>query len=318
MKKVEKGSRDSAGIVCSVVILTYKQLDWLPKVLASIVNQSYKNIEIVIADDGTPDFDNQKIENLCKLYCSKDNIPYIIAHLTENNGTVKNFNNGIKSSHGEIIIPMAGDNQFWDTSVIEQIVDSFKREQWLIATGKQVLSCENQELEVRPYANEICMIKNKNTGKLALRLAMFPCFIGGAATIYTQKVFKNYGVFDEGYKLLEDCPYYIKVLQQGERFAFIDSILIKHNIELTDHKRNKYLIEDDIRVIDEILNTEIKLTFREKRMLKYRKQMLIMESGEQLERKENYLDCKINWIFYRVINKIGKEINAFNYKRERV
>ena len=117
------------------------------------------------------------------------------------------------------------------------------------------------------------------------------------------------------YKLLEDCPYYIKVLQQGGRLAFIDKILIRHNIELLNYRRNNYLIKDDIRVINEILNMEEVLSTREKRMLMYRKQMLMIEAGEEVDLKDKYLDCKIYWLFYRLVNKIGKEINMFKYKK---
>lgn len=299
-------------ILCSVIILTYKQLKWLPETLRSITKQDYDNIEIIIADDGTPGFNYNEVKELCEKYCKERGFKYCIAPSEENLGTVKNFNKGINSATGSIIIPMAGDNQFFSKSVVSCIVHSFEKENWLIATGLQVL-CENETIkEVRPYENEIAMIKKKTTHKLAIRLAMYPCFIGGAATVYTRELFAKYGLFDERYKLLEDSPYYVSLLLENVKIQFINEILIKHNIDSTSGARSKILADDDIRLIDDLLNGKTYLSLAEKRMLQYRKLLLKEELGER-QKYNGYFDCIIRQIWYKVWLKIFRKLQKAKY-----
>ena len=50
----------------SVVILTYKNFGGIEKNLNSIFEQDYPNIEIIISDDCSGNFDSNYIENLLK------------------------------------------------------------------------------------------------------------------------------------------------------------------------------------------------------------------------------------------------------------
>lgn len=308
--------KEQPQILCSVIVLTYKQLNWLPQVLKSITDQDYSNIEIIIADDGTAQFNYAEIEQLCALYCQDTDISYKVLHFSENQGTVKNFNNGILHSSGDIIIPMAGDNQFYDKSVISSIVKSYLTVRWNIATGKQMLCREQNVIEIRPYSHEINMIKKAETYKLAIRLAIFPCFIGGAATVYTRNIFEKFGYFNESYKLLEDCPFYVQLLLAGEKIDFIDNILIRHNVDGGGAKRNIQLIKDDIKVLSDLQITNKKMNFKEKRLLRYRKYLLEKEAGlENGNKNLQYIDCHFWWLVYRIKNKIGKEISLLRYKK---
>ena len=47
----------------SVVVPIYKVEKFLPVCIESIIRQSYKNIELILVDDGSPD--------LCPLICEK-------------------------------------------------------------------------------------------------------------------------------------------------------------------------------------------------------------------------------------------------------
>lgn len=39
----------------SIVVAVYKSEPFLPKLLDSICNQTYKNLEVILVDDGSPD-----------------------------------------------------------------------------------------------------------------------------------------------------------------------------------------------------------------------------------------------------------------------
>ena len=296
------------SLLCSVIILTYKQLNWIPVTLQSIVSQNYKNIEIIISDDGTPGFDYNKVQSICCQYCTSSGINYTILHSASNQGTVRNFNNGLKIAQGDIIIPMAGDNQFYDIYAVSSIVESYQKNEWLIATGRQMLFENDLPKELRPYINELWLIKKAIPEKLAVRLAMLPCFIGGAVTFYSKKVFIKYGFFDERYKLLEDCPYYVNYLLHGERIDFINKILVRHNLEGGSGKRNPLLVKDDILVAKYLLESDIKVNVWQRKMLNYRIISLERESGKKVLFQYKYLDCKIRVILHRLTIKFNQLI----------
>lgn len=306
-------------ILCSIIILTYNQLIYLERTIKNITSQTYLNIEIVVSDDGTPRFNYEYVKNLCEKYCKTKEIEYLILHSDVNQGTVKNFNRGIKASKGDIIIPMAGDNCFYTQDAILKIVGSFSEKKWLVATGKQILKKEKKNIEIRPYANEIVLLRRSQKDYLAIRLAMFPCFIGGAATIYSREAFNKYGLFDEEYFLLEDCPYYVKILLSGENIEFINDILVRHNID-SKQKRSIMLIKDDIHVINQLLESGIKINLWQKHMLLYRKKCLMKEIGNAETYSKGDFICCMATVLYKIYTKsfrILSQIKVISNKKLR-
>ncbi len=79
----------------SVIIAIYNPGKYLRPCLDSIVNQTYKNLEIILVDDGSTD-DSLSV---CKEYAEKDN--RIIVHHKENSGVSATRNQGIRLAHGD-------------------------------------------------------------------------------------------------------------------------------------------------------------------------------------------------------------------------
>ena len=79
----------------SVIIAVYNPGKYLRPCLDSIINQTYKNLEIILVDDGSTD-DSLAI---CNEYAEKDN--RIIVHHKENSGVSATRNQGIRLAHGD-------------------------------------------------------------------------------------------------------------------------------------------------------------------------------------------------------------------------
>ena len=45
----------------SVIIPTYKRSSWLDRAIKSVLNQTYKNVEVVVVDDNPPDSKYRRI-----------------------------------------------------------------------------------------------------------------------------------------------------------------------------------------------------------------------------------------------------------------
>ncbi|OEJ98837.1 glycosyl transferase family 2 [Flavivirga aquatica] len=90
----------------SVIISTYNQPEWLQKVLWSYNFQSFKNFEVIIADDGSNDKTKQLIEHI------KKEVSYPIKHVWhEDNGFQKTkiLNKAVVKASSDYLIFTDGD-----------------------------------------------------------------------------------------------------------------------------------------------------------------------------------------------------------------
>ncbi len=88
----------------SIILPVYNVEEYLERCLASLVNQTYKNIEIIIVNDGSPDNSQSIIDR----YKEKD--PCIISLIKENGGLGDARNYGMPYATGEYIIFIDSDD----------------------------------------------------------------------------------------------------------------------------------------------------------------------------------------------------------------
>ncbi|NMH86350.1 glycosyltransferase family 2 protein [Flavivirga algicola] len=98
----------------SVIVPTYKREAYLKLTLESIVSQTYKNIEIIVVDDGTPGDEN---EILCNSFSS---IAYFKIENTGGPSGPRNF--GISKSNGAYIA-FVDDDDIWLPQKLQVQVD---------------------------------------------------------------------------------------------------------------------------------------------------------------------------------------------------
>ncbi len=102
-------------IKISIVITIYNVKNYLKKCIESIINQSYKNIEIILVDDGSQD----ESVSICDYYAALDNRIRVIHK--KNGGAVSARKAGIAIATGEYILNIDGDDWI-DGNRIEDLV----------------------------------------------------------------------------------------------------------------------------------------------------------------------------------------------------
>ena len=105
----------------SVVIPVYKVEGYIANTLESVVNQTYKNLEVVLVDDGTPD---NSVE-VAEAYLKDKDINWRFIH-QPNSGLPTARNNGVKEAEGEWVICPDSDD-YIAPQTIEKMVEAAER-----------------------------------------------------------------------------------------------------------------------------------------------------------------------------------------------
>ncbi|MBP6038932.1 MAG: glycosyltransferase [Flavobacterium sp.] len=100
----------------SVICLSYNHQDYVEEALNSVINQTYPNIELLIADDCSTDNSVEIIQNWLQHH------PKVHFSPNEKNlGNTKTFNQLAKKATGEYIIDLAADDVLLPNCVEKQI-----------------------------------------------------------------------------------------------------------------------------------------------------------------------------------------------------
>lgn len=95
----------------SIIVPIYKVETYLPQCIDSIINQTYKNIELILVDDASPD----NCGKICDDYASRD-ARIIVIH-QENGGLSGARNAGVAIATGEYVMFVDGDDYLSENAV---------------------------------------------------------------------------------------------------------------------------------------------------------------------------------------------------------
>lgn len=114
----------------SVALCTYNGSKFLKKQIMSILNQTYKNIEIVVIDDCSTDDTFEITETLSSKYSQIKSF-----RNTKNIGFNKNFEKAITLASGEYIA-ISDQDDIWLENKLQQLIDNLGNK-WLIFSNSE-------------------------------------------------------------------------------------------------------------------------------------------------------------------------------------
>ncbi len=252
----------------SIIMMTYNNWRLIEDAILSVYEQSYKNIELIISDDGTLDFDLNYVNNMLNISTNKTLKSVVIVN-KDNVATVKNFNSAIREAKGDLIIPLSADDIFSDSNVVSDIVHEFNIRKCKILTGLRKSINATKYTKSLPEINKRKYFIDRNTS--LYRLMVDGNFISGASTYYHRSVFDFIGFFDEKYRLLEDYPFYIKALSHGVNIALFEREVIQYGLGGVSTSKVKHpaLIDDTKKLVLNILQDN-SLSLFDRRKVFYR------------------------------------------------
>ena len=106
----------------SIIVPVYKTKDYLRKCIESLLSQTYRSVEIILVDDGSPD----ECPALCDAYASEDKRIRVIHK--ENGGLSSAREAGIQHAHGDYIMVVDSDDWLEPDTIADCIEVALKNE----------------------------------------------------------------------------------------------------------------------------------------------------------------------------------------------
>ena len=210
----------------SVIIPVYNVEQYLRKCLDSVINQTYKNLEIICINDGSLDNCGAILDE----YVQKDS-RIIVIH-QKNAGVSDARNKGLRNAQGEYILFVDPDD-WCETDLIETAIEGFKDDEIdLVYWGSNIIverEISDEEFYIHQRANS-CYRNGKypTTGQLVETLT------GRVSNkLFKAEILKNYNIKFPSCKCFEDLFFNLSYYKHTRYIYFIrknlDNYLLRKN-----------------------------------------------------------------------------------------
>ena len=221
----------------TIVINVYNCEKYINKCLECIVNQTYKNLEILIINDGSTD----NTLSICRKY--KD--PRIRIKTTENLGLSLSRNVGIDNAKGEYLYFIDADD-FIEVDTIEYLYKLIKKYNVDIATCKS-MDIYNYDYEVKNKKEKVVFLSNK---EMLIKILLFQ----DRAVAFWNKLIKKELFNDLRFedRIINDLSYTYKLVLKSETIIFSNQIkhyYLRHSESITGKKESMDRIKDQYDVL---------------------------------------------------------------------
>ncbi len=258
----------------SIVVPIYKvPEDYLHKCINSCINQTYKNIEIILVDDESPD----NCGKICDEYAEKDSRIKVIHQ--KNKGLSGARNSGVKKSTGDYFMFLDGDD-FIENNTCEILIDEFKNIEDIdiicfsyIRDGKNIsVNCELNGIEEKLYKGKECKYLQEKVLDFNAHFSTAYCKLIKREYIFENNIFHN-EVLKQG---AEGIEFNIRLFEKAESVLIVKKYLYHYiyNEESISNKhdeKNHYFVLSCFEVIKDFVeksdNREKLLTALYNRML---------------------------------------------------
>jgi glycosyltransferase involved in cell wall biosynthesis len=126
------------NLLVSIIVPIYNSEAFLDKCIQSVINQSYKNIEIILVNDGSTDISGK----VCDNYATIDNRIKVIHKI--NGGLVSSRKTGLKASTGEYILYIDGDDWI-ESDLIKQYIEQVLNFNADVVVSSHIVNLEGRE-----------------------------------------------------------------------------------------------------------------------------------------------------------------------------
>lgn len=282
----------------SIIIPVYNGSNFLAEAIQSAINQTYKNIEIIVVNDGSND--DNKTENIALSYSNK--IKYI---KKENGGVASALNVGIQNMSGEYFSWLSHDDLYTPNKIKNQIeaLKSLEDKESLICCRHCVVTESLQYLYENSFEDKKNMLVYPALG------CLFKGYVHGCGLLIHKSHFDRVGIFNEKLPTTQDYELWFRMLRKQKIFLNDDCDVISRS---HNEQGSKKYIEEHIKECDTLwINIVDTLTDKEKIEISGSKYDFYKEIYEFLSTYTQYKECiiYIKRLYANEIKNVVKNCN---------
>ena len=200
---------------------SYNTEKYIEDAIESILNQTYKNIELIVIDDGSTDDSWEIIQR----YTSKDK-RVINLRNKKNIGIVRTRNNGLVmvSDESKYVAMLDSDDIAMKDRIKKQVQFMEKNSEYgIVGSNIKIIDENNINTGERKYNNYDIYIKNP---------------LAQSSVLIRKNIFENAGLYDRKYVVCEDWDLWFRI-NSISKIGIMNEYLIQYRINSSQSKSNK-------------------------------------------------------------------------------
>jgi len=274
----------------SVIIHTYNNEKFIAETVESVLNQTYKDYEIIVVDDGSVDGTREAL------------MPYmqkIRYHYKENGGIASAKNAGINLSQSELVAFLDHDD-LWVPDKLQLQMECFKENPLLgLVYAKYTSFRDGKELRTKP---------EKGYSGWIFKELLAKSFIQTSTVVVKKKCLNAVGPYDESFSLGDEYDMFLRISKKFQ-CGFVNKGLTRYRVHDTNASNNDFLFDNEnLGVYKKIYNNFTDLDTEEKKILRKRIARYSMKVAEglnsqgKLEESKKYQKEALRYLpFYKRI-----------------
>lgn len=267
----------------SIVIPTYKRSEFqITRAIDSCLNQTYKNIEVIIVDDNSNELDYRNQTKMIENKYKSNNL--IFLYNSENLGGALSRNNGINKSNGKYIAFLDDDDEFLPTKIEKQYL--LMKEKEKVDSNVALIYCYKSIINTE--GNIVMTSENINFEGKCLFEHLRNCIETTSTWFCNKEKLLNVGLF-ENVKAHQDNILLMKLLGNGYSIYRTPDVLLNFYL----HGGNG-ITKKNLNYIDYTIY-----------MHEFKKQYYNQLTKKQIEEIE-YYNCDRLFELYRINNLKNK------------
>lgn len=265
----------------SVIIPAYNSEQFIAETLDCLVNQTLKDIEVVIVNDGSTD----GTQDIIDAYCEKHSI--FKSYIKENGGVSKARNYGLERATGEYVVFLDADDTYSETS-LEAFYNTAKETGADLVLGRLMNFGKDIGNKYNAFADRLASMENVPT---FTKILLWSFLVGNKC--YNRERLIETGVRFPGYKYSEEGAFFMSYVYTGAKIAGTMDACMNYR---------RHTVEEGLSV-SQTVNVDLAKSFSGSLQVIYDKALEALETAPEDVDKEDYMQEVIYKTAYILISQ---------------
>lgn len=198
----------------SIITVSLNEKDTIETTFSSVLNQTYKDFELIVVDGGSTDGTLEIIDKY------KDKISHFISE--PDNGIYDAMNKGIDLATGDFLLFLNANDKLYDDNVFQLVADTLNKnpEMKLLFGDVEMVSAKESEKRIKYFGN------------ITNYFSLLRDNICHQSVFYHKSLFENFGKYSAEYRICSDWDFNIKCLVKNKvKAVYLPAIISEFSLD---------------------------------------------------------------------------------------